>query len=62
MKPASSPATQVDPVLREESEGALHFATRGLASRDKASRWGGYIEANDVLAALQSRLDTARKG
>ncbi|XQA75277.1 hypothetical protein ACM9XA_07035 [Xanthomonas sacchari] len=38
------------------------FVARGLASRAKARRSGRYVEANDVLAALQSRLDTARKG
>ncbi|WP_425512362.1 YlcI/YnfO family protein [Xanthomonas translucens] len=62
MKAASSPAPRVDPVLCEEAEGALHFVARGLASRAKARRSGGYVEAKDVLAALQSRLDAARKG
>lgn len=38
------------------------FVARGLASRDKARRSGVYVEAKDVLAALQSRLDLARKG
>ncbi|MEB1529746.1 YlcI/YnfO family protein [Xanthomonas sp. WHRI 7945] len=62
MKAASFPAPRVDPALSEEGEGALHFVARGLASRDKASQSGGYVEANDVLAALQSRLEAARKG
>jgi hypothetical protein len=61
MKPASSPAPRVDPVLCEEGEGALHFVARGFASRDKARRSGGYVEVKDVLAALQSQLDAARK-
>jgi len=38
------------------------FVARGLASRTKARRSGGYVEAKDVLAALQSLLDAARKG
>lgn len=38
------------------------FVARALASRAKARRSGGYVEAKDVLAALQSRLDAARKG
>lgn len=38
------------------------FVARGLASRDKTRRSGGYVEAKDVLAELQSRLDKARKG
>ncbi|WP_369939794.1 hypothetical protein [Xanthomonas medicagonis] len=38
------------------------FVARGLASRAKARRSGGYVEAKNVLAALQSRLDAARKG
>ncbi|MCW0412929.1 hypothetical protein NG831_16270 [Xanthomonas sacchari] len=62
MKPASSPALRLDPALCEEAEGTSHFVARGLASHAKARRSGRYVEANDVLAALQSRLDTARKG
>ncbi|CTP90243.1 hypothetical protein [Xanthomonas graminis] len=62
MKPASSPAPRVDPALCEEAEGASHFVARGLASRAKARRSGGYVEAEDMLAALQSQLDAARKG
>ncbi|CTP87985.1 hypothetical protein XTALMG727_2218 [Xanthomonas translucens pv. arrhenatheri LMG 727] len=62
MKPASSPAPRVDPILCEETEGASRFVARGLASRAKARRSGRYVEANDVLAALQSRLDTAPRG
>ncbi|WP_279362893.1 hypothetical protein [Xanthomonas sacchari] len=62
MKRASFPALQVDPALCEEAEGTSHLVARGLASRAKARCSGRYVEANDVLAALQSRLDTARKG
>ncbi|MCC4596019.1 hypothetical protein LL969_10355 [Xanthomonas campestris pv. phormiicola] len=62
MKPASFPAPRVDPVLCEEAEGASRFVARGLASRDKARRSGGYVEAEDMLAALQFQLDAARKG
>ncbi|WP_369933801.1 hypothetical protein [Xanthomonas tesorieronis] len=38
------------------------FVARALASRAKARRSGGYVEAKDVLAALESRLDAVRKG
>lgn len=62
MKSAFSPVPRVDPALCEEAEGASRFVARGLASRAKARRSGRYVEANDVLAALQSRLDAARKG
>nr|WP_307553019.1 hypothetical protein [Xanthomonas sacchari] len=62
MKRASSPALRLDPALCEDAEGTSHFVARGLASRAKARHSGRYVEANDVLAALQSRLDTARKG
>ncbi|MBN6111246.1 hypothetical protein JR063_06620 [Xanthomonas sp. CFBP 8700] len=33
---------------------------RGLASREIARQSGGYVDAKDVLAMLQSRLDIAR--
>lgn len=36
------------------------FIARGLRSRDEARRTGDYIEADDVVAALQTRLDSAR--
>jgi len=51
-------------VLGEMSprQGQEAFVARGLASRAKARRSGVYVEAKDVLAALQSRLDLARKG
>ena len=38
------------------------FVARGLASRDNACQSGSYVEAKDVLAALQSQLDAACKG
>ncbi|WP_185813592.1 hypothetical protein [Xanthomonas sp. SS] len=62
MKAASFPVPRVDPALCDEAERALHFVERGLASRDKARRSGGYVEARDVLAVLQFQLDAARKG
>ncbi len=62
MKPASSPMPRVDPAVCEEAESALHFVARGLASRAKARQSGGYVEAKEVLAMLQSQLDAARKG
>jgi Arc/MetJ-type ribon-helix-helix transcriptional regulator len=36
------------------------FIARGLRSRDEARRTGDYAEADDVVAALQARLDAAR--
>lgn len=36
------------------------FIARALRSRDEAKRTGGYIDADDVVAGLQSKLDDAR--
>ena len=36
------------------------FIARGLRSRDEARRTGDYVDADDVVAALQRRLETAR--
>lgn len=36
------------------------FVARGLRSRDEAKRTGDYVDADDVVAALQGKLDTAR--
>ena len=36
------------------------FIARGLRSRDEAKRTGGYIDADDVVAGLRSKLDDAR--
>lgn len=36
------------------------FIARGLRSRDEARRTGDYIDADDVVAALQRRLHAAR--
>ncbi len=36
------------------------FIARGLRSRDDGKRTGHYVEADDAVAALQRRLDTAR--
>lgn len=36
------------------------FIARGLRSRDEAKRTGGYIDADDVVAGLQSKLDDTR--
>jgi len=52
-----SALVEMSPCQQQEA-----FAARGLVSRAKARRSGGYVEAKDVLAALQSRLDAARKG
>jgi len=36
------------------------FIARGLRSRDEAKRTGDYVEADDVIAGLQRKLDAAR--
>jgi hypothetical protein len=36
------------------------FVARGLRSRDEAKRTGDYVDADDVAAGLQDRLDDAR--
>lgn len=36
------------------------FIARGLRSRDDARRTGDYVDADDVVAALQKKLDAAR--
>jgi predicted transcriptional regulator len=36
------------------------FVARGLRSRDEAKRTGDYVDADDVVAGLQDRLDDAR--
>ena len=38
------------------------FIARGLRSRDEARRTGDYVDADTVLAKLQSKLDVARAG
>ena len=36
------------------------FIARGLRSRDEAKCTGDYVDADDVVAALQRKLDAAR--
>jgi Arc/MetJ-type ribon-helix-helix transcriptional regulator len=36
------------------------FIARGLRSRDEAKRTGDYVDADDVVTALQRKLDAAR--
>jgi hypothetical protein len=36
------------------------FVARGLRSRDEAKRTGGYVDADDVAAGLQDKLNDAR--
>lgn len=36
------------------------FIARGLRSQDDARRSGDYVDADDVVAGLQRKLDTAR--
>ena len=35
------------------------FIARGLRSRDEAKRTGDYVDADDVVAGLQCKLDAA---
>lgn len=44
--------------LRQQQEA---FMARGLASRDSARASGRYIEAAEVLAGLEARLESARR-
>lgn len=36
------------------------FIARGLRSRDEAQRRGDYVDADEVVAGLQRKLDAAR--
>ncbi len=36
------------------------FISRGLRSRDEARRTGDYVDADDVVAGLQRKLEAAR--
>jgi Arc/MetJ-type ribon-helix-helix transcriptional regulator len=36
------------------------FVARGLRARDEAQRTGDYVDADQVLAGLQRKLDNAR--
>ncbi|MBX9717108.1 MAG: prevent-host-death protein [Burkholderiaceae bacterium] len=36
------------------------FVARGLRSRDEAKRTGDYVDADNVVAGLQDKLDDAR--
>ena len=36
------------------------FIARGLRSREEARRTGDYVDADEVVAALQRKLDAAR--
>jgi predicted transcriptional regulator len=36
------------------------FVARGLRSRDEAKRTGDYVDADDVVARLQRKLDAAQ--
>jgi hypothetical protein len=50
MKATTIPSVRVEP----------EFVARGLRSRDEAKRTGDYVDADDVLAILQGKLDAAR--
>lgn len=44
----------------ERRRAQAEFIARGLRSRDAARHTGDYVNADDVVAALQRKLDTAR--
>ncbi len=44
----------------ERRRGQADFIARGLRSRDEAKRTGDYVDADFVVAGLQSKLDDAR--
>ena len=44
----------------ERRRAQTEFIARGLRSRDEAKRTGDYVNADDVVAALQGKLDAAR--
>lgn len=44
--------------LRQQQEA---FIARGLASRDRARASGRYVEAAEVLAGLEARLEASRR-
>jgi predicted transcriptional regulator len=43
--------------LRQDQEA---FVSRGLAARERGRRDGAYVDADDVLEALASRLEKAK--
>jgi Arc/MetJ-type ribon-helix-helix transcriptional regulator len=45
----------------ERRRSQAEFIARGLCSRDEAQRTGDYVDADDVLARLQRKLEAARK-
>ena len=45
----------------ERRRAQAEFIARGLRSRDEARRAHDYIEADDVVAGLQRKLDSARE-
>lgn len=44
----------------ERRRAHAEFIARGLRSREQAARSGGYVMADDALASLQRKLNTAR--
>jgi hypothetical protein len=45
----------------ERRRAQAEFIARGLRSRDEARRAHDYIDADDVVAGLQRKLDSARE-
>lgn len=51
---------EVESVLGK-SETLSEFIARGLRSRDEAKSTHDYVDADDVIAGLQRRVDAARE-
>lgn len=45
----------------ERRRAQAEFIARGLRSRDEARRAHDYVDADDVVAGLQRKLDSARE-
>ena len=45
----------------ERRRSQSEFIARGLRSRDEAARTGDYVDADEVVANLQRKLDAARE-
>lgn len=45
----------------ERRRAQSEFIARGLRSRDEAKSTGDHVDADDVLAGLQGKLDAARE-
>ncbi|RDK02061.1 prevent-host-death protein [Paraburkholderia lacunae] len=63
LKDGESISSFVEQAIRDNIARRLHhreFVARGLASRDDAKQRGDYVSADEVVARLEMRLDTAK--